>query len=50
MKGAEFLTQSSYALERVLQIFVWGSGGHLVLDIGQVYVFNLISIHTLLFD
>ena len=32
MKGAKFLTQSNYAQERVLQILVWGSGGHLVLN------------------
>ena len=32
MKGAKFLTQSNYTLERVLQILVWGSGGHLVLN------------------
>ena len=30
MKVAKFITQSNYALERVLQILVWGSGGHLV--------------------
>ena len=44
MKGAKFLTQSNYALERVLQILVWGSGGHLVLN-RYTYLIEFIYIH-----
>ena len=44
MKGAKFLTQSNYTLERVLQILVWGSGGHLVLNRYILFIhYNLID-------
>ena len=44
MKGAKFLTQSNYTLERVLKILVRGSGGHLVLN-RYSYLIEFLFIH-----
>ena len=49
MKGAKFLTQSNYTLERVLQILVWGSGGHLVLN-RYTYLIYFLFIHYNMID